>query len=114
MILRNYLVSFFGLKKGKSDLNYDNWKNLNIRSGEFKGDLYIVLKEKNHFITEIKDKHLDFRVSLSIEKEGESNEINLITIVKLNNFLGEYYFFLIKPFHRFIVPSILRRLSKII
>ena len=76
------------------------------------GDFVIILKEKNHIITELKDRHLDFRFSIMIRGNEGKTKVFLSTIVKINNFLGRVYFFLIKPFHRFIVPNILKRLSK--
>ena len=78
---------------------------------QFIGDFFIVLKLKNHLIAELKDKHLDFRFSILIKEKEGITRVSLRTIVKLNNFFGRIYFFLIKPFHRLIIHNILKRLS---
>ena len=44
-------------------------------------------------------------------EEEDITKVYLRTIVKLNNILGMIYFFLITPFHRLIIPNILKRLS---
>ena len=108
--LRNYIVGFVGLKTGKIDINYELPKKHNIKQGQSLGDFLIVIKEENHLIAELRDKHLDFRFSINISfKEGKANVL-LKTIVKINNFFGRLYFFIIKPFHRLIVTNILKKL----
>ena len=73
--------------------------------------LEIELKGKNHFIAELKDKHLDLRFSILIRQKDGITKVSLTTIVKINKFFGKAYFFLITPFHRLIIPYILKRLS---
>jgi len=112
LILRNYFAKFLGLKTGKIDKTNKFSKKLNLKQGQSLGDFLILLKEKHHFITELKDRHLDFRFSIMISKKEGGTIILFSTIVKLNNFFGRIYFLMIKPFHRLIVPKILKRLSK--
>ena len=107
--LRNKIASIFGLKTGKIGDFYDNPEKLNFKQGQSIGDLSVILKEKYHLIAELKDKHLDFRVSILIREEG-TTEVFFSTIVKFNNIFGKMYFFLIAPFHRLIIPSTLKRL----
>ena len=38
-------------------------------------------------------------------------KVSLSTIVRISNIIGKVYFFLITPFHRLIIPNILKRLS---
>ena len=57
------------------------------------------------------DKHLDFRFSILIRQEDGITKVSLSTIVKINNIFGKVYFFLITPFHRFIILNILKILS---
>ena len=109
LYLRNKIASIFGLKTGKIRDFYDNPEKLNFKQGQSIGDLSVILKEKYHLIAELKDKHLDFRVSILIRKEG-TTEVFFSTIVKFNNIFGKMYFFLIAPFHRLIIPSTLKRL----
>ena len=107
--LRNKIASIFGLKTGKIGDFYDNPEKLNFKQGQSIGDLSVILKEKYHLIAELKDKHLDFRVSILIREEG-TTKVFFSTIVKFNNIFGKMYFFLIAPFHRLIIPSTLKRL----
>mgnify|MGYP003687313019 FL=1 len=109
--LRNAIASIFGLKTGKIEDLYDDSNNLIFKQDQSIGDVFIILKENYHLITELKDKHLDFRFSILIMEEQGVTKVYLRTIVKLNNILGKIYFFLITPFHRLIIPNILKRLS---
>ena len=109
--LRNVIASIFGLKTGKIRNVYENLEKLNFKQNQSIGDIFIILKEKNHLIAELKDKHLDFRFSILIRQEDGITKVSLSTIVKLKNIFGKVYFFLITPFHRLIVPNILKRLS---
>ena len=108
--LRNKIVSIFGLKTGKIWDVYDNPEILNFKQGQSIGNLSVILKGKYHLITELKDKHLDFRVSILIREEEDTTKVYFSTIVKYNNIFGKMYFFLIAPFHRLIIPSTLKRL----
>ena len=109
--MRNEIVSIFGLKTGKIENVYENLENLNFKQDQSIGDFFIILKEKNHLIAELKDKHLDFRFSILIRQVDSKTKVSLTTIVKINNIFGKVYFFLITPFHRLIIPNILKKLS---
>ena len=109
--LRNEIASIFGLKTGKIENIYENLEKLNLKQDQLITDFFIFLKEKNHLIAELKDKHLDFRFSILIRQEDGITRVSLSTIVKINNIFGKVYFFLITPFHRLIIPNILKRLS---
>ena len=106
--LRNAIASIFGLKTGKIGNVYESLEKLNFKQGQSLGDLSVILKEKYHLITELKDKHLDFRVSIMIREEEDTTKVFFSTIVKFNNIFGRMYFFLITPFHRLIIPNILK------
>tara|TARA_B100000686_G_scaffold7898_1_gene7911 strand:+ start:100 stop:624 length:525 start_codon:yes stop_codon:yes gene_type:complete len=109
--LRNLIANIFGLKTGKFVKVYENEEISNFKQDQLIGDIFILLKEKNHLIVELKDKHLDFRFSIWIRQEDCKTKLSLSTIVKFNNIFGKIYFFLIKPFHRLIIPNILKKLS---
>jgi len=109
--LRNIIAKMFRLKTGKIGKSYEFSEKLNLKQGQSLGDIFIVLNENNHLITELKDRHLDFRFSIMIIEKDTQTKIFFKTIVKINNFFGRIYFLLIKPFHRLIVPNLLKRLS---
>ena len=55
------------------------------------------------------DTHLKFRVSVMAIKKDGITTIYLTTIVKFNNRLGRIYFFIVKPFHRIIIQTLVKR-----
>jgi len=109
--LRNVIARIFGLKTGGIENVYEYLEYLNFKQDQSIGEIFIILKEKNHLIAELKDKHLDFRFSVLIRLEDGITKVSLSTIVKINNIFGKVYCFLITPFHRLIIPIILKRLS---
>ncbi len=56
----------------------------------------------------VDDKHLNFRVSVLRSLQNDIEKVTISTVVELNNGLGRAYLFLIKPFHKLIVRSILQ------
>lgn len=95
MNLRNSLTKPFGLKADEN--NKDE-----------KGSYFTIIEKiENEIIMEENDKHLNFRISVFIDKELSC--IHLTTIVHYNNIGGKLYFFPVKPFHKIIVKSMLRR-----
>ncbi|MBI5512459.1 MAG: DUF2867 domain-containing protein [Deltaproteobacteria bacterium] len=54
------------------------------------------------------DRHLDFRVSLRLTEEHGRAAAVMTTLVRYNNWLGRAYFLPVGPFHRVIVPAMLR------
>ena len=109
--LRNVIARIFGLKTGKIGEIYKNSEKLFVKQDQMIGDIFIFFKDKNHLIVELKDKHLDFRFSIFIWQKEGITKVSLSTIVKINNIFGLIYIFLIKPFHRLIIPNFLRGLS---
>lgn len=110
--LRNKIASLFKLKTPamvtKKEDNDSNKYEVGTQAGIFK----VYDKTATEIILGEDDKHLDLRISLFLEQSKyneNEKKITVTTIVKLNNKLGKYYFFIIKPFHRTIVPLILKR-----
>ncbi len=114
MGLRNKIVGVFGLKtSNKNPLSreepFDNFKcEPNERLGLFK----IFNKTDKEVILGEDDKHLDFRVSLFLENSSTNKFLTISTTVKFNNWLGRIYFLPVQPFHRFIVPAMLKSIIK--
>ena len=67
----------------------------------------VIEKSENEIVMGENDKHLNFRVSIFIDRANLF--IYLTTLVHFNNFWGRAYFFPVKPFHKIIVKSILKR-----
>ncbi|GGC83273.1 hypothetical protein GCM10011508_08260 [Flavobacterium lutivivi] len=112
--LRNRVVSLFGLKVPKSE------KDKTAILAEFKGEegeqlgLFKVLERReNEIVLGENDKHLNFKVSILLDKlETNSKSITISTIVVFNNWFGKLYFLPVKPFHKLIVPIMLKSILK--
>lgn len=70
-------------------------------------------KNRNEVVFGMPDKHLTFHASLWCgEKEADGQTFTITTIVKYNNGVGRLYFFFIRPFHKIIIRSMLKRVAK--
>ena len=95
MNIRNSIAAIFGLKSNKK-----------AREGQTTY-FTVIEKNENEIVMGENDKHLNFRVSVFLDRANSL--IYLTTLVHFNNFLGRAYFFPVKPFHKIIVKSILKR-----
>jgi hypothetical protein len=96
MILRHWMVKPFGLKTEKET----NPNKI----------FPIIAQNENEIIMGINDRHLNFRVS--VLTDSEKSYIFTTTLVHYNNGWGKVYFLLVRPFHKIIVCSQMRRLLK--
>jgi len=100
MKIRDSLVGIFGLKTEKE-----------LREGQLgerQTTLFHPMKQnENEIVMGENDKHLNFRVSVLVDRENSF--IYLTTIVHFHNFWGRAYFLPVKPFHKLIVKSLLKR-----
>lgn len=105
--LRNRIASLFGLRTSGDPTpeRSANPPGLEDRVGLFTvmgvADDELVLGED--------DRHLDFRVSV-LRQDGPGRPgVTVTTLVHFHNLLGQAYFAAVKPFHRLIVPVMMRR-----
>ena len=103
--LRNSIVKLLGLKAEMADLR-DIKPSCMV--GQSYGIFTIFNKSHREVIMGTDDKHLDFRVSLLVD---DSEKLIISTVVKFHNTLGRSYFSIVKHFHRFIVPSMIKRMA---
>ncbi len=54
------------------------------------------------------DQHLDFRFSLLLRQGEASQDVFATTTVHFHNLWGRLYFFFVAPFHRQVIPAMLR------
>ncbi|MGD8455006.1 MAG: DUF2867 domain-containing protein [Anaerolineales bacterium] len=110
--LRDILVKPFDLETGPipEQVNVDTSVRYSI------GDRAIIFTVIDRSDTEIvmaeDDKHLYFRTSLCIEKTSRQNleNLHLTTLVQYHNIGGRLYFMPVKPFHRLIMKTMLKKL----
>lgn len=85
--------------------------NFKCEKGEQIGLFKVFDKTTNELILGEDDKHLNFRVSLLIDSQNESKtdkKLIISTTVKFNSWFGRLYFLPVRPFHKLIVPSMLK------
>ncbi len=100
---RNFLVKFIGLKTTKPE-DY----NTEYRIGGYVGFFKIYIIEKLEVILGANDSHLNFRVLIANTKEPTYN-IKVTTLVEYNNKMGKVYMAIVKPFHRVVIKSMIRK-----
>lgn len=94
-------------------------RNLLVKPLGLKGDGFaehlsemIQCQNEREIVWGMNDHHLCFYVSVGCSsKDDDKQTIGITTLVKYNNLMGKVYFFVIKPFHRMIVKSLLKRIG---
>lgn len=99
MRLRNYVVSFMGLKPAPDTA---------LPADQQIGTFPLVSKTERRVVLGLDDYHLDFRIVIDVRPSAAGGTIVATsTLVKRKNALGWIYLALVKPFHKIIVPAIL-------
>jgi hypothetical protein len=111
--LRNLLVAPLGLKTGEQSLHrVDPPFHVGQQISVFR----ILHMDEDEIVLGEDDKHLDFRTSLCLQRDGRNTSLAISSLVNTKNSLGVMYFALVKPLHRMIVPVVargmMRRLSE--
>jgi hypothetical protein len=114
MDLRNRLVARLGLKATQGATSAGEreriLRDLRVEPGTSVGLFKIYARAGGEVMAGEDDKHLDFRVSVFIGETGPdgTRRLTLGTVVRLHNALGRLYFVAVRPFHRIIVPVMLK------
>ena len=111
-IIRNKIVSVFGLKTsgnvGDRQQLLDNFK---CEPSEQLGLFKVFNSTGNEVVLGEDDKHLNFRISLFMEvlkSDMTKKTVTITTTVEFNNWFGRLYFLPVRPFHKLIVPTMLK------
>lgn len=109
MGVRDAMVSVFGLKTSAKLGRTDDAHN-----GERISIFRIYKVDAHEIILGEDDSHLDFRLSLLCLPVHDTGGSDLVisTVVHCHNALGRAYLKIIAPFHRLIVPAMLRRAAR--
>lgn len=98
--LRNMIVAPFGLKPGD--------QRIVSQAGVDHVDFFPILSEADdQIVLGLDDRHLDFRILLERQASQGGVRYRLTTLVERHNLFGRAYLFLITPFHKSIVRSVL-------
>jgi hypothetical protein len=100
--LRNLLVAPLGLKTSGASL---------AAPRDMIGIFPVVSETPERLIAGFNDRHLDFRVVVDVTPPGDVRQVTATTLVKTHNWLGRTYLAIIMPFHRLIVPALLRQVG---
>ena len=111
--IRDFIVKPFGIKTSdefKEAFKTDVEAHYSIGS---KAVFFTVIdRNEKEIVMAENDKHLNFKTSVMIEKKEKSTDVYQATIVQYNNFFGRFYFFFVKPFHRFLIKKDLKKYAK--
>ena len=110
MWLRDRIVSVFGLRT--SERAAPDTSTEPLRPGEAVSIFKVLARSDDEIMFGGDDKHLDFRASLLVQRDAARSSAVLSTVVRYNNWLGRFYFFFVRPFHRVIIASLLRNLRR--
>jgi hypothetical protein len=100
LTLRNLLVAPFGLKTSGDGVARD-----------MIGMFPVISETPDRLVAGFDDSHLDFRVVIDVATSGAGQQVTATTLVRTNNWLGRTYLAIILPFHRLIVPTMLRQVA---
>jgi hypothetical protein len=110
MSLRNRIVWLVGLKRSKKSYGEISREQF-AKDGKI-GFFNVYERTANEIILGEDDKHLNFRISIFLGKNESSpvkKTVVVTTVVTYNNWMGPVYFFFVKPFHKCIVPAMLKK-----
>lgn len=97
LTLRDRLVGVFGLKS----------------SEQAEATPFPQLARTEHeVLLGMDDKHLDFRVSVHVQRVAEGVRLTVSTVVMFRNLFGRLYFVPVRPVHKVIVRTMLRNAAK--
>lgn len=99
--MRNLLVSPLGLKTSGAA------EPRRYMIGMFP----VVSEAPERIVAGFNDRHLDFRIVIDVATSGGLQRITATTVVLTHNRLGRMYLGIILPFHRLVVPAMLRQVT---
>lgn len=113
LVLREAVAKRLGLKTANG--KKETMKEIELFNGQV-GDKIALFEVWNRTAKEIvtgqRDKHLDFVLSFYLDKINDNYTLQLLTAVQLNSRLGRIYFYLVKPMHKLLMPTLIKRLSR--
>jgi hypothetical protein len=107
MQLRDWIVGMIGLKTSSRSPQRDLGRGA-LHVGDSLGIFKVFDRSEDELLLGEDDRHLDFRVSVLVRNDGSDDWAIVSTVVRFNNWLGRAYFLPVRPFHRLIVPAMLR------
>jgi len=110
MWLRDRIVSLIGLHTARPRAPSPTCAS-HLQPGDMVGMFRVFARSDDEILLGADDRHLDFRASMLVRRDASRSSAVLTTVVHFNNSLGRAYFFVVRPFHRLIVTSLLRNVT---
>ena len=107
LIVRNTIAGLFGLEVPTVGEIMKPEVRCAYSVGEKIGPWPIFSMAENEIVAGRNNKHLDFRLSVLKAMEGDTASVVVSTICTVHNVYGKIYLFLIVPFHRHGVRSLI-------
>lgn len=101
MKLRNLVVAPLGLKTPT---------HTKTIVADSVGPFPVISATPQRLVAGFDDKHLDFRVIVDVTGDIPGRQVTATTLVLTHNLPGRVYLATIMPFHRIIVPAMLRQI----
>lgn len=98
MAVRNRIVGVFGLKTTAQGTGQ-----------ETVGIFPLVSQTPGEMVLGLDDKHLDFRIWLSVREDEGGTDIWMSTLIRFNGLSGRAYLFVVMPFHKVLSRQMLGR-----
>jgi hypothetical protein len=109
LILRNALARLAGLEAPTlAEIMKPEIRSA-YRVGDKIGPWPVFFVGDNEIIAGRDNKHMDFRLSVLRVRNGDATDVVVSTVCSVHNLFGKVYLFLIVPFHRAGVQTLLKR-----
>lgn len=112
MALREWAAARIGLKTAPRRTSPQEVEDFVFRTGNRLALFEVRDRTCEEILLGEDDRHLDFRVSLRLERAGRGRWLTVSTVVRFHGWRGRAYFLLVRPFHGLIVRSMLRRAAR--
>jgi hypothetical protein len=111
--LREVFATLIGFKKCNRHKISWELQNYTGTIGESMAFLTILDKTDTELLTGQDDRPLDFRISFLVRTYTEKTEIVIATSIQIKTWYGKVYLVIIKPFHKLIMPLVLKRIRNV-
>ena len=109
--VRDRAVALVGLKS-LGGVEREAAERTTFQPGDRAGLFNIYARTDDEILMGADDRHLNFRASMLVRADADGHAAVLSTVVRYNGRLGRFYFFFVRPFHRRIIPAMLRRVRR--
>lgn len=99
--LRGLLVAPLGLK-GEAEFQKGDIDTI--------GFFPVTHESEDEIVAGGDDKHLDFRIIVTLKNAGGGQAVTCATIIKFNRPFGRFYLKMVLPFHRAIIKHAMKRM----